>query len=189
MLACALQHVLVTEHQFRAVCAKYPTGVTVTTTVSDSGEPQGVTLNSFTSVSLSPPLVLVCIHSNSSFLPLLTINKCFAINVLSEHQKDLSCRFSRREHHPFVDVRWYPGFSGAPLLTGATAALECSVESKLAAGDHIVIVGRVNHLHEGGDSPLAYVQRGYGRVVVHTGTPHCDEGNSYTRPSTDKHAL
>lgn len=128
----------------REVMSAYPTGVTIVAACDAAGAPYGLTVNSFASVSLDPPLVLVCIgHSSMSHDPLVAAPS-FSVNVLSADQGEVAGRFARAPSEGrFDDVTWVPGDSGSPLLPGAVAWLDCSVHEVLHGGDHSILVGRV----------------------------------------------
>lgn len=158
-----------TQKEFRAACSKFPTGVTVTTLCGQDGGPLGITVNSFTSVSLTPPLVLVCIDHRSSVLKAFAIGSFFGVNVLAESQEKLSIQFSRDCERRFVDVRWYPGKTGVPLLYDVPAAFECRTIDRIGAGDHFIFIGEVLRSVCGCESPLAYVNRCYGSIKAPTG--------------------
>ncbi len=150
------------QHHFRRVCSKYATGVTILTVLDAHGAPHGMTANSFTSVSLTPPLILVCIDKRSSMLDHFETGTEFAINVLDESQKDLSNCFARSGHNRFEGVVWTPGVTGAPLFPGMLASLECVVTRMVDAGDHVVTIGEALHAtwrDEG--QPLIYFNSGY----------------------------
>ena len=129
----------------REVMGSYPTGVTIVAARDDRGEPYGLTVNSFTSVSLEPPLVLVCIGHSSTSHDRLVATDGFAINVLSAGQDDVASRFAREPSlGRFDEVEWRPGASGgSPLLDGVVAWLECERFDVLSGGDHSILVGRV----------------------------------------------
>jgi flavin reductase (DIM6/NTAB) family NADH-FMN oxidoreductase RutF len=151
----------ITTEQFRSACSKFPTGVTVTTVCGVNGEPYGITVSSFTSVSLNPPLVLVCIDQRSQMCTHLKVHEHFGINILGEQQRDLSVRFSKSWEHRFANVPWYPGPSGAPLLFEVAATLECRVVDIMPIGDHIVTVGLVLYAACSANEPLTYANRTY----------------------------
>src|SRR5580658_8120046 len=113
---------------YRRTCAQFTTGITVVTTLDSHGHPHGMTVNSFSSVSLDPPLVLVSIDLKNAILGHFISSSWFAINVLAEHQEELSRRFSGPFKDRFAGLDWYVGRSGTPLLPGVVAQLECSVE-------------------------------------------------------------
>ncbi len=146
---------------FRRTCAQFATGITVVTTLDGHGHPHGMTVNSFSSVSLEPPLVLVSIDLRNAILGHFISTEWFAINILAEHQEHLSRRFSTATENRFVDVEWSAGISGMPLLAGVLAHLECSVVRTFEAGDHTVLIGEVRSAawHEG--TPLVYFNSSY----------------------------
>ena len=136
-----------TSAEFRAACGLFPTGVTVVTRLMPDQKPYGITVNSFASLSLHPPLVLVCIDLRSSFLKGLAEDEAFAINVLNEDQEHLSIHFSKpREEGRFRGVLWREGERGVPLLAGAVATFQCELNGGMDAGDHRIIIGAVRRL-------------------------------------------
>lgn len=128
------------------------------------GEPVGLAVNSFTSVSLEPALVAFCVARTSKTWPRLGSAGSFCVNILSEQQEALSRAFAGRPPDRFRGVGWRPGPSGAPILADVLAWIDCSVDAEHDAGDHIIVVGRVRELdvgHEG--RPLVFYRGGYGR--------------------------
>jgi flavin reductase (DIM6/NTAB) family NADH-FMN oxidoreductase RutF len=122
--------------------ASYPTGVTVVAARTDSGEPVGLTVNSFTSVSLEPPLVLVCLWHESSSHDAIIAAGGFAVSVLAASQEDVAMRFaSRPSEGRFEGVAWKEAPSGHPVIEGASAWLDCSIHQVIAAGDHSILLG------------------------------------------------
>ncbi|MBP2314756.1 flavin reductase family protein [Azospirillum soli] len=151
---------------FRNALGCFATGITVVTTIAPDGEPIGVTVNSFSSVSLEPPLVQFCLGRAAMSFEAFTTAKSFAINVLAEAQADLSVRFSKRdlqERWEGVGVeRWD---SGVPILTGCLANLECDREHVYEGGDHVLILGRVRRLAVTAEGkPLLYFRGGYAQL-------------------------
>jgi flavin reductase len=132
-----------TSDQLRRTLGAFATGVTVVTTGGDAGA-YGVTANSFTSVSLEPPLVLVCLRRRSPGRSLIAANGAFAINVLSAGQEELGRRFASKDRGTamFDGVDHRRGTTGSPILAGA-AHLECRLAGIHAAGDHVIVVGHV----------------------------------------------
>ena len=149
---------LIDTLELRRALGTFVTGVTIVTTIDAAGEPRGITANSFTSVSLNPPLVLVCIarHSNSC----AAFRGCtgFAINILCKQQKHLSIRFAQRRTHKFLGIEWHRGLTGAPILPGASAWLECEPREFVDIGDHIILIGQVVAFEKSSLPPLAYFQ-------------------------------
>jgi flavin reductase (DIM6/NTAB) family NADH-FMN oxidoreductase RutF len=156
-------HVL-TEDHLRAVLGHFATGVTVVTSRGPQGY-LGMTVNSFTSVSLSPPLVLVCVRRGSATGLAIEAAGVFAVNVLCEDQMALSQRFCGPQAYRFMGVEVAIGWSGAPLLNSALACLECRVEHGVDAGDHRILIGRVLTAEcgdEGGEkNPLVFFRGVY----------------------------
>ena len=149
------------QQLFRRACSKFATGITVATLLDAGGVPQGMTANSFTSVSLDPPMMLFCVERKTSFLNHLTAGTQFAINVLNEDQMELSACFARSGEERFDGVEWSPGETGAPILPGVLASLECAVSGMVDAGDHIVVIGEVSHATWREGQPLLYFNSGY----------------------------
>lgn len=145
---------------FRRALGAFVTGVTVVTTISD-GAPRGFTANSFTSVSLDPPLVLVCIGKSSSNFEAFATAQTFAINILSDQQREVSRNFAARIEDRFAAVRWRRGDNGAPIIDGSAAWLECDMEQRVEAGDHIVLFGRVRAFGQERLSPLGFCRGNY----------------------------
>jgi flavin reductase (DIM6/NTAB) family NADH-FMN oxidoreductase RutF len=146
---------------YRTACGKFATGITVVTVVGQDGLPHGITVNSFTSVSLDPPLVLVCIDRKATILPKLEKAEFIGINVLAEDQKELSVQFARAGTDRFEAVPWITGELGAPLLEGALAYYECAVTEIVDAGDHKIFIAEVQHLRCFEGRPLLYFASGY----------------------------
>ena len=157
-----------TSAEFRAACALFPTGVTVVTRLMPDQKPYGITVNSFASLSLHPPLVLVCIDLRSSFLKGLAEDEAFAINVLNEDQEHLSIHFSKpREEGRFRGVLWREGERGVPLLDGAVATFQCELNRGLDAGDHRIIIGAVRRLEYRKRPPLLWCDGCYHPMARH----------------------
>ena len=146
---------------YRRTCARFTTGITVVTVVDQNGHPHGMTVNSFSSVSLEPPLVLVSIDLRNAIMGHFISSSWFAINILAEHQECLSRTFSSPSENRFVGVDWYTGPSGSPLLEGVLAHLECSVVQKFEAGDHTVLIGEVRRAEFREGKPLVYFNSSY----------------------------
>jgi flavin reductase (DIM6/NTAB) family NADH-FMN oxidoreductase RutF len=149
------------QHHFRRVCSKYATGITILTVLDSRGAPQGMTVNSFTSVSLSPPLILVCIDRQTSILRHFLQGTRFGINVLHERQKELSTWFSRSGHDRFLGMAWSVGKTGAPILPEMLATIECEVTQMVEAGDHVVVIGAALHATWREGQPLIYFNSSY----------------------------
>jgi len=147
--------------EFRRALGSFLTGVTIVTTIGAEGEPRGFTANSFTSVSLDPPLVLVCIAKKAMGHPVFSTSKCFAINILSEGQKTASGVFASKAPDKFSAVEWRSGRTGSPLLDGSVAAFDCDLDQLVDAGDHSILIGRVRDFSHNGAQPLGYCRGAY----------------------------
>jgi flavin reductase (DIM6/NTAB) family NADH-FMN oxidoreductase RutF len=150
---------------FRSALGAFATGVTVVTTMSD-GHGYGMTVNAFSSVSLDPPLVLVCAISGNYGSEQIYRNKCFAVNILAVHQEPLSRYFASRDRprgrDAFRDVDHKVGVGGSPLLDGVAAYLDCRLAQSYTVGDHEVFIGEVLDLHVQPDAePLLFHGGGY----------------------------
>ncbi|NLS00060.1 flavin reductase [Rhizobium sp. P38BS-XIX] len=137
------------------------TGVTVVTTMNEAGAPIGFTANSFTSVSLDPPLLLVCLAKTSRNYQTLTTARGFAVNILSEDQKDVSNTFARPVEDRFASVAWAPGPFGSPVFAEVAAWFDCSMHERIDAGDHVILIGRIEALDNSGKTGLGYARGGY----------------------------
>jgi flavin reductase (DIM6/NTAB) family NADH-FMN oxidoreductase RutF len=153
--------VRVSSQLYRRACAQFATGIAVVTVADANGEPHGLTVNSFTSVSLDPPLVLVSIDLRNSILGHFDVASFFAINVLAEGQAALSQHFSTVSRNRFEGVPWTMSPTRVPLIEGVLAHLECAVVRKLEVGDHTVLIGEVSHAAYAEGRPLIYFNSGY----------------------------
>ena len=154
----------VDKEAFRRACSTFATGVAVATVVGADGAPHGLTVSSFTSVSLSPPLVLICVGHASAMLKHFRANPFFGVNILREANTEVSEHFARKGHDRFNGVEWLAGRTGAPLLPDALAILECKRTETVEAGDHDILIGKVvrAELHDG--RPLVYFGSTYRRL-------------------------
>ena len=146
-----------TTRDFRHALGQFATGVTIVTTADAQGRPVGLTVSSFNSVSLEPPLVLWSMGHRSASLPVFQQAGHYAIHVLAGDQQALAQRFATRGIDKFADVKWQPSEQGVPLIEGAAAVFECSNRSQYDEGDHVIFVGEVQRcLHLQGALPLIY---------------------------------
>lgn len=139
----------------------FMTGVTVVTALDAQGRPIGFTANSFASVSLEPPLLLVCLARRSRNFAAFTGGHGFAVNVLAEDQKELSNRFATHTQDRFAGVAWRPGPHGAPVIEAVAAWFDCTLERVIDAGDHAILLGRVQAFDHGAANGLGYVRGSY----------------------------
>jgi flavin reductase (DIM6/NTAB) family NADH-FMN oxidoreductase RutF len=142
--------------EFRSALGTFATGVTIVTTLDANGAPVGFTCNSFSSVSLSPPLVLWSLSLRSPNLPNFLQAPTFAINVLAADQLALARRFSQPVRDKFAGVAFAQGARGAPLITGCAAQLECRNEARYYSGDHVIFIGHVLQFAWRDCSPLVF---------------------------------
>lgn len=154
----------VSKDEFRRALRCFPSGVTVVTCRDAEGLPRGMTVSAFTSVSLEPPLVLVCIDRRASIHNLLVPGGHFAVNILAEGQADVSRRFATNEAERFHGVSHFPGVTSAPVLAETLAALDCLITDAYPGGDHTIVVGRVEATEVNPGAPLVYYDGGYARV-------------------------
>jgi flavin reductase (DIM6/NTAB) family NADH-FMN oxidoreductase RutF len=155
------------QTDFRNALGTFATGVTIVTTTSDDGDPIGLTANSFSSVSLSPPLILFCLDRGSFSFAHFERSSHFAVNVLSAEQQDVSNHFARPSEDKWNDISFSTGKVGCPAFSEALAIFECSTDSIHDAGDHIIIVGKVEHFElkpEG--EPLLYYKGRYAKIAA-----------------------
>jgi 3-hydroxy-9,10-secoandrosta-1,3,5(10)-triene-9,17-dione monooxygenase reductase component len=146
---------------FRRVMSQFCTGIVIVTSQDDSG-PVGLTCQSFSSVSVDPPLVLFCPAKSSTSWPRIRATKHFCVNVLGERQQQLSGAFAMSGGPKFTGVEWTPGLLGAPRIVGAIAHVDCTLEDSFPAGDHDIVIGRVQDLdHSEGEHPLLYFRSQY----------------------------
>lgn len=147
-------------HTLREVMGGYPTGVTIVAACEEGGEPYGLTVNSFTSVSLDPPLVSVCVGHSSTSHDRLVASPGFSVNILAGDQFDVAMRFAREPSEGrFDEVEWERSTLGSPILDGSLGWLDCSVERVITIGDHSVLLGRVEHAAST-DRPALLFHRG-----------------------------
>ncbi len=148
-------------HALRNAFGCFPTGVTIITTREADGTPRGFTANSFTSVSLDPPLLLVSIAKSAASLPVFEAAGHFAVNILDDGQRAVSALFASRSLEKFTQTEWRPGVHGAPLIGGTLAWFECSRHQTVAAGDHVILIGRVVDFAAGDGNPLGFLRGAY----------------------------
>jgi len=148
------------EYRFRQVMGHFASSVTVVTTVHE-GKLYGMTVSSFASLSLKPPLVLICVDKLLNTHAAITATGQFAINILGQGQEHLSRRFATRENDKFTGVAWHSSPHGLPLIEGALAVIECRLHDTFPGGDHTIFVGEVIDAEINHGAPLLYYRRGY----------------------------
>jgi 4-nitrophenol 2-monooxygenase / 4-nitrocatechol 4-monooxygenase, reductase component len=150
----------VDDAQFKLAMSHFASGVTIVTTEQD-GKPFGMTVAAFSSLSLHPPLVLVCIEKSVRTHEAIAAAGKFGVSILSDAQTDVSNRFASRNEDKFSGIATHPGESGVPLIDGALTTLECTVREQFAGGDHSIFVGEVVAIATAEGAPLVYYRSGY----------------------------
>ena len=152
---------MIDTDSFRAVLGRFASGVTVVTTRDQTGRDHGLTVSAFSSLSLTPSLVLVCIDKSSSVHPVLSNAAHFAVNILSSTQEALSRRFSGGEPDRFDGIGYTRGVTGVAILEEVLAYLECRLVRRHDEGDHTIFVGEVEAAETNTGRPLLYYRGGY----------------------------
>ena len=149
------------ELEFRRALGAFATGITVVSTVNENDQFDGLTVNSFNSVSLDPPLILWSLSLTAPRFSMLKNISRFAINILAADQAAIAERFATLDSNPFDGIEITAGIGAVPLLQGCVAVLECRTETTYPGGDHIIFIGRVERLHYFSREPLLYWNGGY----------------------------
>lgn len=152
----ALRRTTVRDSDFKRAAGAFPTGVAVVTAVAADGTRIGLTVNSFASVSLDPPLVLICVHRRAPSLAVIEEGRRFGISVLAKSQRTLALRFARPAEDKFAGLPWRVGVLGVPLLDGAVAHVECVLAQLLDGGDHKIVLGQVQRARAFTGEPLVF---------------------------------
>lgn len=152
---------------FRRALGNFATGVIVVTAQDEEGNKVGMTANSFTSVSLDPPLVLWCIDKRANSYAVFNKVKHFAVNILAVDQIDISNNFARSKEDRFKDITYKEGIGRSLLIDDVSAQFECELMEQIDAGDHIILLGKVISFNDFGRVPLLYHQGAYSSVFPH----------------------
>jgi len=155
---------MVDSHAFRAVLGRFSTGVTVVTTVDRRRRDHGMTVSSFASVSLEPPLVLVCVGHSASMYAAMQRAEHFTVNILSEGQEALARRFAEPGPNRFAGIGYGRGKNGIALLDDVLGHIECEIVARHEAGDHDIIIGAVEVAVANEGKPLLYYRGGYAQL-------------------------
>ncbi len=159
----------------RRAFGSYMTGVTVVTARAADNTPVGFTANSFTSVSMDPPLLLVCPGNHLSSIEVFRSCKHFTVNILAEGQEDISNVFAGSRNDRFEQVDWRPDQNGVPVISRATACFSCSVHAQINAGDHLILIGKIEEFCTSDSPGLGYANGGYfslGNERLANAAPH-----------------
>ncbi|MEV0184739.1 flavin reductase family protein [Streptomyces sp. NPDC050625] len=152
------------QHQFRTTMGRFASGLTVVAALDESGRPAGLACQSFSSLSLDPPLILVCIGKGSTSWGQIEPTGRFGVSILAEEQKDVCAALGRRDPDKFDAVPWHTSEHGAVHIDGALATIDCRISTIHEAGDHVVVIGEVIDLavrREG--APLLFYCGSYGK--------------------------
>ena len=145
----------------RRAFGNFATGVTIVTTLDNEGTPCGFTANSFTSVSIDPPLLLVSIAKSAYGCPVFTASSGFAVNILARNQRELSNRFASAGSDKFAGLNWRAEITGSPVIDGVVAWFDCTHHEQVDAGDHIILLGRIENYAHNTDAPLGFCRGAY----------------------------
>ena len=152
---------------FRNALGRFATGITAITIRGENEMPEGLTVNSFSALSLEPPLVLWCLGKQSPSLPTFEACSHFAVNVLNKDQRHISNQFATPSEDKFSGINWTEGLGGAPILPGCLATFECRNAQRHDGGDHIIFIGGVEHFTYTDGKPLLYTEGQYGVAAAH----------------------
>jgi len=156
----------VSSNDFRKACGRFATGVAIASVVDGTGAAHGLTVSSFTSVSLDPPLVLICLGHAVTMIEAFRKASYFGINILREEDRQVSQHFATKGHDRFNGVGWRPGKTGVPLIDCALAAFECESHQRFTSGDHDILVGRVVHTQVEDGTPLVFFASKYRTLAL-----------------------
>ena len=155
----------ISNEEFRRALSRFASGVTVVTLKDKSGKPHGITVSAFSSVSLNPPLVLVCINNEAGSHYAFHEGRRFVVNILSEEQKEHSVQFASQIPDKFINVHHHEGLEGIPVLKDALVNLECRLVEHFVAGDHTIFIGEIEQAHVNEGKPLVYYRGEYRKIV------------------------
>lgn len=152
--------------QLRDCLARWPSGVAVVTTLATDGSPRGFTATAFSSLSLNPPLVLVCLDQKADCRPAFDTARTMAVQQLRAGRSDLAQRFATKGVDKFEGVATTPGLGGAPLFDDVLTCLECTLTRRIDAGDHIILIGLVQRAGTFPGDPLVYCDRRFPHLTT-----------------------
>lgn len=150
--------------EFRSALGRFATGVTIVTTRDPEGRLYGVTVNSYNSVSLDPPLILWSLARSSNSMDAFDRSGAFAVHILGADQEDLARRFATRGNKKFVGLETRPGVKGVPLFDNCLAHFECTTEKRFGGGDHVIFLGRVVNFEACDNPPLLFHLGRFARI-------------------------
>lgn len=155
----------ISNEEFRRALSRFASGVTVVTLKDRDGNPHGITVSAFSSVSLDPPLILVCIDNDAGSHYAFRESERFVVNILSERQKEHSDQFASQIPDKFINVHHHEGLEGIPVLKNALVNLECKLVNDFAAGDHTIFIGEIERAHVNKGNPLVYYRGDYRKIM------------------------
>lgn len=156
----------VSSEVFRRACGRFATGVAIAGVIDANGVPHGLTVNSFSSVSLDPPLISICLSHAIAAIDVFRQARYFGLSILREDQRAISERFAMRLDDRFESLEWRRGETGVPLLDGALATIECETWHRVAAGDHDIFIGEMLRASAEDGEPLIYFASDYSRLAI-----------------------
>ncbi len=156
----------ISKDEFRAALSRFPSGVTIVTARDRHGKFYGITVSAFASVSLSPPMILVCIDKETGSHYALSDSDRFVVNILAEGQEELSNRFASPLEDKFSGVDYRVGSDAVPVLADAAVALECRLAHRHEGGDHTIFVGEIERAEIRDEKPLVYWHGNYRKLAV-----------------------
>lgn len=154
----------ISKEEFRASLGRFASGVTVVTTKAGDGHLHGLTVSAFCSVSLNPPLILVCIEKKTGSYHAFQESNAFVVNVLSESQIDVSNHFASHLEDKFTGMEYAEGIEGIPVLKNCIVNLECRLAYSYDGGDHTIFVGHIEKTHVSDGEPLVYFHGNYREI-------------------------
>ena len=157
---------MISKDEFRAALGRFASGVTVVTAKDADGRLHGITVSAFCSVSLDPPLILVCIDKNTGSHHALAQTDSFVVNILSENQQYISDRFASYLPDKFEAVEYSLGIDNVPILEGALANMECRLVNSHDNGDHTIFVGQIERTTINDGNPLVYFHGNYRKLEI-----------------------
>ena len=143
----------VCDDSFKQAMACFPSGVTIVTTVDDAGQESGFTASAFSSLSLEPPLILVCLAKSADCFDIFNKQSKFAVNIIGPNHEALAFKFATKGCEKFEGGEFKQGSFGLPVLSDSPVSLECNTENIYSGGDHIILVGQVKYLNVNGGTP------------------------------------
>ena len=149
----------------RQALGRFATGVCVITTANEAGQPVGLTVNSFSSVSLDPPLILWSLAKSSANRAVFEAAPTFAVNILSADQQPIALRFAKPADDRFAGIDWWWGRADVPVLTGASASLQCATAQTIDGGDHVIFLGQVLTIKDSAAAPLVFHEGRFKKLV------------------------